>query len=118
LKDVFKITVLAFVPSNVEKAMGKLLGKTLPEFKKFELILLNKGQKTVYNESQSKNALNLRLTLTVHEEHFYAARSSSSKAEEIGIPCFLYDGLCQINEQFGFIFHTVDEFVTELVDSL
>jgi hypothetical protein len=79
---------------------------------------LNKERKTVYNESQSKNALIVRLTLTLHKGHFYVARNNLSKAEEIGIPCFLYEGLCQLSEQFGLTFHTADEFITELANSL
>ena len=104
--------------STVEKTIRKLLGKMSPDFTEFELVLLDKERKTVYREGQSKNICILRLTLTLHQGHFYVTRNNLSKVEEIGIPCFLYDGLCQLNEQFGLTFHTADEFINELVDFL
>ncbi|CAF0892686.1 unnamed protein product [Adineta ricciae] len=104
--------------SNVEKAIQKLLEKILPNVKKFELILLDKERKTIYNGGQSKNVHILQLTLTLPSRHFYVTCNNLSKAEEIGTSCFLYEGICQLDEQLGSIFHTADEFVTELVDSL
>ncbi len=90
----------------------------MPNFGDFELILLNKERNIVYGERRLKNACNLQLILTLYEEHFYLARSNLSKVEEISISCFLYEGLCELSEQFGLTLHTADEFVVELADSL
>ena len=90
----------------------------MPSFSGFQLELLNKERKTVYGERREKTARTLQLTLTLHEEQFHVARKSLSKGEEVGTPSFLYEGLCGASEQFGLIFHTADEFITELADSL
>ena len=103
---------------KVENAIRKLLDKTIPNFGVFELMLLNEERKIVYDERRKKNVRNLRLTLTLHAEQFYVARSNLSKVGEVGILCFLYEGLCELSERFSLIFHTADEFAIELVNSL
>ena len=103
--------------SCVEQAISKLVNKTVLNINGFKLILRNKEGKTMYGENRRDEPLGLQLTLILHDEHFYVARGSASKTEEIKLPCFLYEGLCEISALFGLIFHSADEFVSELVDS-
>jgi hypothetical protein len=102
---------------RVETAIQKLLHKTMPDFGEFNLLLLNKEGKIMYGERKMENTPALHLTLTLHKEHFYISRNMLSE-EEVRLLCFVYEGLCGICEQFGLIFHTADEFETELVNYL
>ena len=104
--------------SAVEKAIGILFNKTQPKLGDVRLLLMNKQRQILYGQTIEKSSNMLQLSLTLHGDRFYSARSSSSKAEEIGVSSSIYESLCSISEQFAFLFHSADEFVEQLSDCL
>jgi hypothetical protein len=75
---------------------------------------VNKQHQILYEQKTQTSSNEFCLKLILHENHFYSARNHFMKADEIDSSCFIYESVCDINEQFAFVFHSAGEFVEAL----